>query len=250
MGNAALALENEQNVSQIPFSKPERKDRQARRLPPLIDADRIKWIQNIAHKMIRIFRLPIDEYDELLAAGYLGLVEAATRYRSNSPASFKSFAYLRIRGSIIDWIRQNSYLSKRAYQYAKALQAANELREQGFNAGEQDQRASLGKICDFAAEGVLAFQLSYSEEDTVSAFWRQTADAEVLLQQKEKRQILSQALSKLPQKEAQIVDEYYFKGFTFVEIAKRNHLNPPWVSKLHKKALGRLRKALLMYQFD
>jgi RNA polymerase sigma factor FliA len=245
MRNTALALRHGDCLIN---SSPTKSNQNYEKKPQtLICADRLDWIHNLVRKIIKRMNLPLEEYDELVAAGQLGLVEAAERFSADAGVEFKSYAYFRIHGAIIDCIRKNSYLSQRGYRHLKAVQAITDIRRSTdinkYSAKEKQHK--LGRIYNFAATGVLAFQLSFLDEELYSSAPAQTTNAETLLEKKQELQMLHKALRILPNREKMILEAYYFGGKTFTEIAKETSLTRPWVSKLHKRALDKLRKYYL-----
>lgn len=78
------------------------------------------FAKNIAGQMAKKYPL---EFEDARQAAYEGLVEAAARFdvEKHDPAKgtveqhFKSFAYFRIHGSIVDECRRNSFVSRSAY---------------------------------------------------------------------------------------------------------------------------------------
>ena len=69
------------------------------------------------------------EFDELVALGNAGLAEAAQRFDPTRGASFKTFAWYRVQGSIIDGLRKATNLPRRAWAKLVALRAASEYLE-------------------------------------------------------------------------------------------------------------------------
>jgi RNA polymerase sigma factor FliA len=210
------------------------------------------YVHYVATRLMKSLGLPSEQFDEFVAAGYLGLVEAAERFDFKSGVSFKNFAYLRIRGAIIDGLRNCSQLSGRAYRFAKALEAAQDLREV---MSEDDWRKisqqksghskeSLGKILEYATKGALVYRLSFADAPAeVSEMRSEAGNPETLLQEKQSTRFLKEAVSALPPKEQEIVDEYYFQGKPFCQIAQeKGGLSKSWVSRLHSRAIEKIKK--------
>ena len=210
-----------------------------------------KYVHSIVGRLIHVMALPPSSYDECVSAGYLGLVEAAARFDSGNGADFKAFAFLRIRGAVIDNIRSSSHLSNKAYRYAQALQAVQDLREsceQSLSKGlefraNEGNRVCLAEVLDLAAKGVLAFRLSLSDvEREASAAVTEKKDPEMQLQVKQEQEKFRRVVATLPRKERIIIEEYYFQGKSFSQIAQENHgMSKSWVSRLHTRALERLK---------
>src|SRR5437868_836485 len=85
------------------------------------------YVHQVARKLIHLMNLPFELLDEIVSSGYVGLVEAAERFNASQGVDFRTYAFLRIRGAMIDNIRNTSDLTGKAYKSAKALKAVQEL---------------------------------------------------------------------------------------------------------------------------
>ncbi len=93
----------------------------------------LPMVRKIALRLAAAGQVTPDKVEENIAAGYLGLVEAARNYRADAPdtASFATFAYLRIRGAMIDAIGKSCTYSRRTVHTMRQLYDENELRCSG-----------------------------------------------------------------------------------------------------------------------
>lgn len=73
----------------------------------------VVFAERLASRFFRMIPAGHVEYEELKSAALLGLAEAGDRYRSDCGASFKTFAYLRIRGAMCDYIRREYRFSSK-----------------------------------------------------------------------------------------------------------------------------------------
>lgn len=207
-----------------------------------------RYVHSLVGKFIHAMGLPIDLQDEYISAGYLGLVEAAERYNPESGVDFRNYAYLRIRGAVIDSIRSSTNLSGKAYRMMKALEAANHIRAQEVeSSGQHSKEENLAKVLEFASKGALAYRLSLVDaEEEVSTLSAEYGDPEQELVQKQEQQKFSNLVATLPEKERLIISEYYFKGKSFSEIAQSYEgMSKSWVSRLHTRALDLLKERYL-----
>lgn len=209
-----------------------------------------RYVHGIVGQLIRSLGLPADHSDEYVSAGYLGLVEAAERFNSASGAEFKTFAFLRIRGAIIDAIRETTYLSSKAYRFAKALQATHELREAEITGGEAraaDVKPDLARVLDGVAKGALVFRLSgESSESVLAAVATPDANADQIISENQEISAIREWVATLPEKERLIIEEYYFNEKSFVDIANTyDGLSKSWISRLHARALEMLKSRML-----
>lgn len=214
-------------------------------------AEYMRYVRNLARMMINSMDLPKQGFDDLVAGGMLGLVEAAERFDFASGSNFKGFAFHRIRGAMIDSIRRSSDFSGKAYRAARAFEACSSLREESRHVRsaqeQQNKKQRLDEILNLAAEGALAYRLSFADyDDQASSEAQNQSNPELLLGEKESTRKISHLLETLPEKERLIVEEYYFHGMSFTEITEKYpNLSKSWVSKLHKRALQILRKRML-----
>ncbi len=208
----------------------------------------LDWVRSIAGTLIRRMDIPAEEFDELVSAGYLGLVEAADRFDASRGVTFEAYAQLRVRGAIIDAIRKNCDLSARGYRYAKALQAANDLRVENQESPQKEKQApSIARALDYVAQGAIAFRMSIDDAQSEPQLTSSDSTAEEALAGKQEKQLLHQCVKTLPDLERQVVELYYFKNKNIPQIAEELDVSKGWVSKVHKKALGQLQEALSLH---
>lgn len=207
-----------------------------------------RYVQHLVGSLIKAMNLPQDCYEEFVSAGYLGLVEAAERFDSSSKAEFKTFAYLRIRGAVIDCIRASSQLSGTAYKYARALQASHQIREQYFesqkNVDKGGIESTLAQMLEYAAKSTMTFRLSYQDaEEEVVSIVDQAGTPELAIEQMQNQKQLRSILKKLPANERLVLECYYFRDMTFEEIARdQMKASKSWASRLHERAITRLKE--------
>lgn len=207
------------------------------------------YARSIVAAMIRRLNLPANRFDELVAAGILGLVEAASRFESDGRNSFKNYAFLRIRGAVIDSIRDSMDVTREAYRYAKALKAANELREWESSVDPADRPApeeGLANVLDFATKAALALRLSMDEcKEEIAEIADEHENAEEAIASYQTREEFRQIVAALPERERYVIEEYYFGERSFSEIARSGDgMSRSWVCRLHARGLELLKQRL------
>ena len=213
------------------------------------------FAEAVVRKLIFTMSLPQENAEEYISAGLLGLVEAAERFDPENGSDFRSFAYLRIRGEVIDSIRNSSELSGRAYRYARALSAVQSLREEEVyqertkkSVNNSDDKKELpkekfAKILDLAAKGALALRLSFEDAEQELIGDSEESNAEKTMLARESLGGFANLVKKLPPKERIIIEEFYFNEKSFAEIIRENEgFSKSWVSRLHSRALKRLKE--------
>jgi RNA polymerase sigma factor for flagellar operon FliA len=207
------------------------------------------FVEGLVSRIMRAMGLPQRHRDDFISAGLLGLVEAAGRFDAGRGSDFRAFAFLRIRGAVIDHIRASCEISGYAYQVLKALESAQELRAQSL----EDRRAGVSSSDPHAMEGIdllskSAVALALVSHSSEAPFFGGTAfsDPERDLQKKQSSEKLRAAIATLPEKERTIIEQYYFHDLTLSEVAQQYAgLSKSWVSRLHDRALGMLREKLV-----
>jgi RNA polymerase sigma factor for flagellar operon FliA len=207
------------------------------------------YVEGLVSRLMKAMGLPQRHRDDFISAGFLGLVEAAGRFDPGRGCDFRSFAFLRIRGAVIDHIRASCELSGYAYQVLKALEGAQELRAQSL----EDQRSGYQSAGRRAAEGIdilskSAVALAIVSGSSEAPFFggQAPSDPEREVSKKETCQKLRAAIATLPEKERTIIEQYYFHDLTLSEVAQQYAgLSKSWVSRLHDRALGMLREKLV-----
>jgi RNA polymerase sigma factor for flagellar operon FliA len=217
--------------------------------------DNEEYVRRLVGQIAKRYRIPSDKVDEYVSAGYLGLVEAAERY-SPGQGEFKSYAYLRIRGSVIDAIRQNCDLRRDMYKAAKVAAAINELAEADFvetGVGVElpgaEGEEKLANLLNFIAKGAIIHKLgSVDADEELSSLADDSQSAEDQLIEDEELSDLEKIVKRLPKEERKVIVDYYYKDRSFKEILddKRYCANrsKSWLSKVHSRALNKLREKL------
>jgi RNA polymerase sigma factor FliA len=189
--------------------------------------------------------------EDLIAFGFEGLLDARMRFDPARGVQFKSFAYYRVRGAVLDGVRRMAYLPRRAYARLKAAEAldlegepATEARAQsgaaGATGGVADIEGGLRGIDGILGRVAAAYCTAASahEEDS------EPSNPEHNFLVRERRGRVQRALDLLPEQERHLIRGHYIEGRNFDEIAKELGLSKSWASRLHTRALGRLRETL------
>jgi RNA polymerase sigma factor FliA len=158
--------------------------------------------------------------DDLLGAGAFGLIDALRKSLDRGPA-FEWYARIRIRGAVMDELRTQDWLTRRARTRATRAQ------EQGKSSG-----AAVVGFDDLPGTQAQNFV----DESTATPHEQ--------VERNMARVALEQAVGLLPEREATIVGWHYFDGVPFKAIAARLGVSEPRISQLHARAMGRLKTSL------
>jgi RNA polymerase sigma factor for flagellar operon FliA len=194
-------------------------------------------------------RLPpgVDR-ENLESAGMLGLVEAANKFDPLRGIQFKTFAYNRIRGAILDELRRNCPLPQQMLEQVARLRQAQAQLQDAPATVETLAEASgltLDEVADCLAAIRMTEMLSWDEaaEAPTRSGSRTPAPDDELLRTEEK-ELLAEALAALPERERLAVTLYYLEDLRLREIGEVLHLSESRVSRLLSVALFRVRELL------
>lgn len=187
------------------------------------------------------------EREELLAFGRQGLFEAAQRYEPER-GEFRRFAYLRVRGAMIDGLRKMGDWSRRGYERVHLLRAADaaaagcadEDGDPALLSAEQAAerlRQHMASIVTAVTLGVFA-ESAYEDEGFTAKDSKLTA--EELVGEAELRRLTREAIEELPEPDRTVVRRFYVDGDKLDDIGAALGHTKSWASRVHTRALKRL----------
>jgi RNA polymerase sigma factor FliA len=210
----------------------------------------VKHLPLVKHVIGRITaELPPEiDIENLESAGVLGLVEAAGKYDPTRNAQFKTFAYFRIRGSILDELRRNSPLPQHVIERVTLIRKAH--RNLPAPVTVEALSAATGLSVDEVTDTLAAerFNKMISWEQTAQPGGMTTAESSVPpeneLERWEALQQLSEAIEQLPPRERLAVTLYYREELRLKEMSEVMKLSPSRISRLLSRAVYTLGELL------
>lgn len=212
-------------------------------------------VHRLAHHMMA--KLPASvEVDDLIQVGLIGLSEALSRYETGQGAQFETFATQRIRGAMLDELRENDWMSRGSRKNQKDIEQALRRLEHrlGRSPIESEIAAELGlSLSDYQSllGKVRGTQLIYLEdmgrsgEDDDGFLDRHVVDNDAdplnLLGDQRLRQALVTAIKTLPEREQFVMSMYYEQDMNLKEIAAVLNITESRVCQLHSQSVARLR---------
>ena len=196
--------------------------------------------------------------DDLASNGAMGLIDAIEKFDYRRGLQFETYASWRIRGSIIDGLRQGDWVPRSVRDKAKKMEDAYAVLEQ-----RNLRSASDEEVCDYLNISVKEFQQMLQEvavasvcslEDPIREEESETRmsllvdDKAVSPESKVHEAYLKESLKfgidKLTEKERTVISLFYYEDLSLSEIAEVMSLSPSRISQLHSKAILRLRGTL------
>lgn len=197
------------------------------------------------------------DVDDLFSAASIGLIESMERFDKSRNVAFNTFAERRIKGAILDSLRNLDFLPRNVRTRMKALDSS--VTELSRKLGHQPTVAEIVEHTDFDEDDVYRLQglqengkmLSLDEtvggdEDTnLIDFIRSndlTPEDEVLKSKLTER--LAGEIDKLSEKERQVVSLYYYEELTMKEVAEVMEITESRVSQIHTATMQKLKRRL------
>jgi RNA polymerase sigma factor for flagellar operon FliA len=189
------------------------------------------------------------EIEDLMQIGFAALVNAAQQYTRKEGATFATYASIRIKGDIIDHLRKASNLCRTTISMKKRYnKVITELQSKLFREPTSEEISKAMGISEVEfREWERAFQANSHESlDSVYdqySVWFASADdsPEELLNDKDMKEVLKQALQQLSGNEALVIQLYYVEELNVMEIAEVLDVSSGRVSQIKKSAIANLR---------
>ncbi len=235
-------------VCTVQVSKTTKRDRVVLEHLPLVKAIAVRVYEN----------LPVHvDLDDLVHAGILGLFDAATKYDPEKQVVFSSYAKHRIKGAILDSLRQLDWASRDLRRRHKQLEAATRdlTAELQRIPTEAEIAARLGvdvdrwrqMMLDLRSVGLVSASTRSADNDDMPAPdfpGKPESQPDSMCACEQLRSVLATAMQTLPERYKKVVVLYYTNEMTMKEIGGVLGINESRVSQIHKSALEKMNVVL------
>ncbi|GAB1099972.1 MAG: RNA polymerase sigma factor FliA [Shewanella algae] len=210
-------------------------------------------VKRIAHHLLA--RLPASvQLDDLLQAGMMGLLEASSKFDGSKGAKFEAFAGIRIRGAMIDEIRRGDWVPRSVHRNNRRVAQVMDELEQELGRDARDSEiaerldmsldeyhhilndVSTGKIIGIEDLGV-APDVLVSEDMPADDTFEDLAQSQF-------QSALTDAIKRLPERDALVLSLYYDEALNLKEIGAILEVSESRVSQIHSQAMLRLKAKL------
>ena len=205
----------------------------------------LEYVRHIIGKIVSQLPAGIDA-ENLESAGVLGLVEAAKNFDVDHGTSFKTFAYPRIRGAILDELRRNSPLPQNILQQIGKVHRACETLSPPVTIEVVSKETGLTtEEVENCLEAIrLTRPTTWNDSISQSHSHRQQRldQPGTVLEAAETKQVLADCIELLPEKERLVITLYYLEDLRLKEIGRVLKLSESRVSRILAKAEFRLKE--------
>ena len=210
-------------------------------------------VKRIAYLLMAKLPASVD-VDDLIQNGMIGLLDALDRYEEGLGAQFETYAVQRIRGAMLDGLRENDWLPRSVRREMRLVEAA--IRKLEHEHGRAPSEGELASALDMSLAGyqkllleARGHQLVYIEDLTDGSgddYLERHAPATsldplALLEEADLHAVLVAAISSLPEREKLMMALYYEQDLNLREIGEVLEVSESRVCQLHSQAVARLR---------
>jgi RNA polymerase sigma factor FliA len=219
--------------------------------------DHLPLVKYVVGKLMIYLPAHLDQED-LIESGIVGLIEAAERFKENKGVKFKTYAFHRIRGAVLDYLRLQDWVPRSVREKDNLIKEAHNSLEQKLNRSPQPEEIAeaLGISCselDKMLVDINMCSMLYIEDITIGSDGDSRINANEIIKDNkaseplsdlelmEEKEVLERAIAELRPKEKLVITLYYYEDMLLREIAEVMNLSESRVSQLHHRALMSIR---------
>ncbi len=214
-------------------------------------AELLPMVHRIVRQVVTYLRPPLS-FEDMVSAGAVGLVKAARDFDPSHHAEFKTYAYIRIKGAVLDELRGSSLLpANLSKRVRSARQLSRKILEQTGTAPTDAELAEkLGITIDELVETFENARAQYfvsldgfGEDAPALSNLLAAANTRAPDEQTERAELidkLAEAIQQLSRKQRQLILLYYQQHLTMKQIAEIFEITESRVSQLHASAIFNL----------
>ena len=190
---------------------------------------------------------PHIDREDLISSGFFGLIDAIERFEIKRNIKFETYASVRVRGAMIDYLRSKDWIPvtmrQKIRKYEQTIcQLESEL---GRSATDEEIAGALGitikelknLIGQYNSSTIVPLE-EYLQTDNIESIEYNPAET---AEYSELKETLAKVIDRLPEKERLVVSLYYYDELTLKEISLILKLSEARISQLHTKAIFRMR---------
>ena len=225
------------------------KDHLVQRFAPLV--------KRIAYHLMA--RLPSSvQVDDLIQNGMIGLLDAINRFEAGMGAQFETYAAQRVRGAMLDGLRENDWLPRSLRRDFRRIEVAIAQLEQEYGRApsEQELASAMGlalpeyqkMLQDARGHQLLSFEdlVEAGDDDYLERHLSDDSHEPLqLLEERSLKQMLVNGIEALPEREKLMMALYYEQDLNLREVGEVMGVTESRVCQLHSQAVARLRARIL-----
>lgn len=236
-------------------SVPQRRRKVSQQMRDQIVLDHLPLVKVIAIRVHENLPVHVD-LDDLIHAGILGLFDAVEKFDASKNVAFQSYAKHRIKGAILDSLRQLDWASRDMRKRQKQMDAA--VRSLSMKLGRMPTESEMAEhlgleverwrrmLTELRTVGLVSASHGRDENQDREQEFAATPELQPdhMCAHRQLQVTLARAMKTLPERYQKVVFLYYSNELTMKEIGERLGVNESRVSQIHKTALRKMATAL------
>lgn len=216
--------------------------------------------KTVASQMRGIFT-NFAQQEDIVNQGILTLIDCVERFDPGKGIRFDSYAFMRIRGAVIDFVRKQDWLPRRVRLAAKNMamvhdQLCNELmREPTQKEIAERMNISTETLAQYTSEISKSVMFSFEEllqntsqmGDALENSLGGAPGPETNIYREELRETLKKAIDSLSERERLVVTLYYYEHLKLSDIAAVMKVTEQRISQINSRAIAKLREPMEKY---
>ncbi len=214
-------------------------------------------VKIIALKMRGIYQ-QYGDLDDIVNEGIIALIDAIEKFDLSKNTKFETYASIRIKGSIIDYVRKQDWTPRKVKSDYKIIKDAEDLLSNKLDRAPSDNEiaeylkmdiSDYNRIISNAyGTSMLSFEELIEEANLVeNGISVGNEQPENEIESKELYKVLVDNVNKLNEKEKLIISLYYKEELKLKDIAQILDISNSRVSQIHTSALQKLEKSIRNY---
>ena len=187
------------------------------------------WLRKVTGNIMLRYHYPLAEWGDYIHLASIGLFTAIERYKPHQNTLFESYAYLCVKGQILNGLSNYTSESKKSF--------GNTFPSHRIEEYDEDSDPLSGVV-----NAVVGLALGYFLESGIHDESMHESDPLHVYQNEQESGVLRELVDQLPEREKFVIINHYLHQINFKEIAELLSMSTVRVSQLHHQALKRLRK--------
>ena len=219
------------------------------------------YVAQVSAMQLRGAASTSTQIEDMVNQGMITLMDCIEKFDDQKGMKFESYAYMRVRGGIIDMIRRQDWIPRRVRVYSKKINETynrlhNELRREPTSEEmAEDMGISVEKFRKYSSEMSNATVYSFEEliqnvsqmGDVLENSTMDDITPEKKVLKTEMRKVLSEAIDELSEREKLVISLYYYENLNLADIAKVLDVSIQRVSQINTRAVSKLKNKLNGY---
>lgn len=216
--------------------------------------------KRVASQMRGIFT-NFAQQEDIVNQGIIALIDCVERFDLEKGIKFESYAFMRVRGAVIDFVRKQDWLPRRVHLTAKQIAATHDqlcnefMREPTQKEMADRMGISLQMFSKYSGEISNAIMFSFEELIQNTTQMSTALENSVGIGQgpeehvyrQELRETLKKAIDSLTERERLVVSLYYYESLRLSEIASILQVTEQRISQINSRAITKLRASMEKY---